>query len=477
MIANSIEPASGRETPQGRRILLVSYHYPPSEATGALRWQQLTILVARRGWQVDAISLHPSKAERTDSRRLTDLPPGTGLFGVTQRTLLIERLDRTLVQVRRWLQPARKALPSTQHGSAAEPPPNISDTHEREWFAGGLSALIRAWNALLSYSREMAWAGVAFQEGLQVGRRNPPDVVISCGPPHAAHAAGRRLARELEAPFVMDLRDPWSLVRGLPADMAHPLWFWLTRRAENRCVSQAALVVANTQGAAELTQRHWPAARVIFAMNGWDEEDIPVTEWPRQFRVVYAGMLYHDRTPRPFFRAAATVIRDLHLAPEDFQIRLIGYVQSHNGVDVRLMARDEGVDDYLSLMPPAPRRQVLEEYAAAALLLSLPQESALTVPSKVFEYMRFPAWVLAQSGPHSATGVALRDSGAYVIDPGQHEETAAALRECVLAFRSGKRPKPLASGGKYSRASEADKLFQILEEFTSTSRPRPSQGA
>ena len=218
-------------------------------------------------------------------------------------------------------------------------------------------------------------------------------------------------------------------------------------------------------------QARWPSANVISVMNGWDEEEIPQAPWPRQFRVVYAGVIYLDRTPRPFFRAAAMVIRAMNLTEDDFQIRLIGYVQAHEGADVGQMAREEGVDRFVQILPAAPRREVLKEYAEAALLLSLPQDSELALPSKVFEYMRFPAWILAQSGPRSATGMVLQDAGAYVIEPMDIETTAAALAACVREFQAGRRPTPIAAGGRYSREAEAEKLFEALDTLAATARP------
>ena len=119
----------------------------------------------------------------------------------------------------------------------------------------------------------------------------------------------------------------------------------------------------------------------------------------------------------------------------------------------------------MKILPHAPRSEILKEYAEAALLLSLPQDSALAVPSKVFEYMRFPSWILAQSGPTTAVGIALKDSAAFVIEPTDIESTAAALAACIREFRAGQRPEPAASDGRYSRASEARKLFEALDSL------------
>jgi hypothetical protein len=227
----------------------------------------------------------------------------------------------------------------------------------------------------------------------------------------------------------------------------------------------------NTPGAAAAMKDRWPAANVISVMNGWDSEEMPEADWSGQFRVVYAGVIYLDRNPRPFFQAARTVIERMGLTPEQFEIRLIGDVNAHEGTDVRQMAREEAVDQFVRMMPAMPRREVLKEYAEAALLLSLPQDSELALPSKVFEYMRFPAWILAQSGPRSATGSVVQDSGGYAIEPTDMDGTVQALTHCITEFKAGRRPAPIAVDGRYSRSSEAEKLFSALHTLSSTGKP------
>jgi len=463
-------PGSTRPVHPRRRLLLVSYHYPPSEETGALRWQRLTAIAARYGWDVDAISLAASSATRSDQRRLDELPPGTGVFGVPRPTLMAERIQRLVLKLWHGMRPeVGKSDPAPTPRSRK----SFLMRHEIRWVTGGPRTLLRAWGAWLTHAQDQAWSKAATSEGLQVGRRHPPDLVISCGPPHMAHMVGRQLAAAFDVPFVMDMRDPWSLVPSVPEDRAHPLWYVLATRAEARCISQAALIVMNTPGAAAAMEAKWPGAWIISVMNGWDEEEIPEAPWPRQFRVVYAGVIYIDRTPRPFFRAAARVVRTMGLTESDFEIRLIGDVRAHDGVDVRQMAAEEGVDRYVRIMPAAPRPMVLSEYAEAALLLSLPQDSELAVPSKVFEYMRFPAWILAQSGAQTATGMVLRDTAAFAIDPADIDSTTAALTAFVRDFHAGRRPEPLAAGGRYSREAEARKLFEALESLLG---PRPAPG-
>src|SRR5829696_1724139 len=88
------------------RLLLLSYHFPPGAAVGALRWQKLAGIAAERGWQLDVITLAPEEAVRPDPRRLAELPAGTRVWGVARRMPWEDRLLQTAL---RWRKSARGA--------------------------------------------------------------------------------------------------------------------------------------------------------------------------------------------------------------------------------------------------------------------------------------------------------------------------------------------------------------------------------
>jgi hypothetical protein len=136
------------------------------------------------------------------------------------------------------------------------------------------------------------------------------------------------------------------------------------------------------------------------------------------------------------------------------------------------MAKEEGVLDYLRMIPVLSRKEVLEEYAEAAVLLSLPQDSHYAVPSKVYEYMRQPCWILAQATPDSATGELLQDSSAFLADQEDPSGMAGFLTRCYQEFRAGKRPSPIAVDTRFSRESQGAVLMKELESLVNGSLAR-----
>src|SRR5262249_13645677 len=111
------------------------------------------------------------------------------------------------------------------------------------------------------------------------------------------------------------------------------------------------------------------------------------------------------------------------------------------------------------------RREAAEFLARASMLLNLPQDSHQAIPSKVFEYMRFPAWLLALEEPGSATDLILRGTAADVALPGDVDRIAGILRTRYRQHREGHVPRPLAAEGRLSRRAQARLLFDAIDEI------------
>jgi hypothetical protein len=65
-----------------RRILLLSYHFPPAETAGALRWQKLATPLAAAGWTLDVVTRDLEEVSNSGRRALVSLPTETRVFVV-----------------------------------------------------------------------------------------------------------------------------------------------------------------------------------------------------------------------------------------------------------------------------------------------------------------------------------------------------------------------------------------------------------
>ncbi len=463
------------------RLLLISYHFPPMESAGAVRWESMVRHAERFGYAVDVVTVLPDWwREGMASPRVDRLPEGTGVTGVSVAALWSEVLEARLHEW--WLrfrsEAHRPRKNSSNSGSSSSPLREGRDPvsqqhslapHECHWFRSRRD-LLRHWWVLQEHRRDLSWAKAAGKVAREIFRPGVHRTLITCGPPHEVHLTGSRLARRVGLPHVMDLRDPWALPVRTPEHLGSPLRWVMARRAEQEAVGHAAMVVANTEPLRKAMIEAHPGtgARFITVMNGWDDdEELPVMapQMPGDpFRVLYTGEVYLDRNPDGFFRASRKVIADLGLAPDSFEIVFIG--PSGSGADkVRTIAAREGIESFVTVRPRVPREEVLREMARATMLLSLGQDSPYAVPSKVFEYLRFAAWNLVLAAPESPTGTLLACTGVDLADPRDETAVGAVLKRRIAEHMAGARASAVGGVGRFARSVQADALFSELSRL------------
>lgn len=453
-----------------QRLLLLSKHYPPSEEAGALRWQKLTALAADHGYAVTVATRRFAELARRDDRRLSELPGSTEILEVGSVATMYDAVDSTIVALRR----AIRGIPAVFADDSPKPATNGTTVRsarqssvsraEAEPALASLAALRRAYHATALRASELAWARAA---GRALDRCQDAVAVVSCGPPHQVHLVAADLAQRRGVPHVVDMRDPWSLVERVPAPFGSRRLWTLAARDEERVLRGASLVVVNTEAHAVELRSTYPsiADRIVAVLNGFDDEAVPPPNPQQAFTVVYAGTVYLDRDPAVLLVPVAELIRRSQLTPHDLRLVFVGDVESGNGVSLADVAASLGIGDFVHVRGRVPRAEAMMVLSTADLNVVLPQDSHLAVPSKVYEYLRFPAWLLALAEPQSATARTLADTGADVVHPSDGEGVMRVIAGRMAERRRSGRPAALAEAAPHlSRSAQADLLFRRIAD-------------
>jgi glycosyltransferase involved in cell wall biosynthesis len=476
------QPPAG--APSRRRLLLVSYHFPPDTSIGARRWAKLAPFVTERGWGLDVIT---RINEGASSAHLESLPGDVRVYGVPSVTGIAERVEyaawrlyRTARPLQPPLEPSRDASTGQRPAvptSTREPRPDTFAREEVRWSLRDPRQLLRAYWIWLDFSRTAQWAARATRLAEEIIEPGVHFAVVTSGPPHMTHESGRALSRRYGLPFIMDMRDPWSLNQRLPERFASPLWLRAAAREERRMVEQASLIVANTEPARSALASTYPEARdrIIAVMNGADDDPIPSSRPNGRFTIGYAGSIYDYRDPRNLFRAAARVIRELGLTPADFGIDFIGrtLTPGHTVPPLHELAAREGIASYVSVGRERPHQQAMEFLADATMLVTFPVWNTIAIPGKTFECVRFDAWLLALAERGSAVDLLLRGTEADVVAPDDIDGIAAVLRKRLAAHARGERPVRIAQDDRFSRRHQARALLDAIARF----QPAQAEGA
>ena len=448
-----------------RRLLVISYHFPPDRAVGAKRWQKFSHFAAERGWGLDVFMRGDVNSAEVAAAR-SSVPCGVRVFAVAEPSLRRERIENA---VWRALKGRRVASPASESDTPVKSPPTprVSSVARSDlrWALHTPRGWMRAYWAALDFARVRAWGDEGVDAAAAIFEHGVHRAVITSGPPFMSHDVGRRLSERYRIPFVMDMRDPWSHVERLAEGIATPAWVRLASRHESRAVERATLIVANTEVARRQLSDSYPARAddILTVTNGADDDLLPPQRRGGRFVIAHAGTLYLDRDPRALFQAAAQVIRKRQLTPEDLTLEFIGDLEAVGGFPIEEVARAEAIRDYVRIGPSRPHREAMAFLASATMLVTMSGSNMAAIPAKTFECVRFPAWLLALSAPESATALLLRGTDADVASPRDVARIAEIIDRRYLEHRAGVMPESIGRDVRFSRAYQAGILLDALE--------------
>jgi hypothetical protein len=435
-----------------KRILLISYHAPPSNEVGALRWAGMAPHLAARGWGVDILALDPAALRSRNVALLGALPPGTRLFGIPDELPAFDRVVDRVVDLRRRVRAGLKVSVPPPAGAEL-----ASDSTRRPLTR---RSVVNAFHAWREYAVGARWARRAAEAGRRIFVPGVHRWVASTAPPQMSHEGGRLLSVWTGLPFLADFRDPWRFSEWVSLG---PAWLRLAERYEVPVVAQTTLTVVNVEPVRRIMQQAYPNARVVTITNGVDEAPIPAPPSGRRFIIGYPGGIYLGRDPAPVFEAVGMMVRELGLRPEQLGLEFMGFFEPHVEARLGQLAAAHGIEPFVAVHPGRPRPEALQFMTTCAVLVALQQGSDLAIPAKLFEYMRYPAWLLVVAGRDSATAQLLAGTTALVHDPADTAGIQAALTARFHEFQSGGRAAPLGNEERFTRRFQASLLLEAME--------------
>lgn len=443
-----------------RKVLLITYEFPPSGGGGVQRWAKMCRYLPDSGWQPVVVCAEPVPRRTRDDSLLADVA-GVEVHRTPHRhsANAIAGLLEPLKRLGRGQRDMRDA-PGSAQGTA--PSATSASSAMRK---APLSTRISRWIAVPDEAAY--WRPVAVREAVRVGREAAVEAVIATGPPFSAMMAGARVARELGVPLVLDQRDGWgtSPVIELPTGLHRRL----SRSQERRVMPAAHVVVATADSIAEEAAA-FGARRTLVIANGFDPSDLPGhapnAEGP--LRLVFMGKVFFGHSdPAPLFTAMALAAKQGGPAAE-IRFEIIGTWP--DGV-VRAAA-EAGVADRVEFTPYMPHHEALARTAQAdvGLLLIADRPGAEgTCPAKLYEYLGMGMPVLLAGPPDGMPARILRETdGGWAVKPSDISGLAQRLAELADAKAAGRTlGEPDADAvGRYSRPKQAARYAELLNEVT-----------
>lgn len=429
-----------------KRVLIISYYWPPSGGAGVQRWLKFVKYLRKFGWEpVLYTPLNPEYPE-TDHSLEKDVPRG------------IEVIRQPIWEP--------YATYKKLQGQKKDEKINAAFLSERKKnrFLENISIWIRG-NFFIPDARKF-WIRPSVSFLTQYLKDHPVEVVISTGPPHSMHLIAMSLARQLRLSWLADFRDPWTDI-DFYKDLRLTSWADNKhRKLELEVLKSADIVTVISHTMASDMQKICPRQYEVIT-NGYDEEDTlddnPVPD--NKFSIAHIGTLVSTRNPVILWEALKILIKEIPGFQEDLEIKLVGKVD----ISVTGTINTMGLAQYIRKIDYLPHDQVIEcqrQSQVLLLIINNTPNAKMILTGKFFEYLASRRPVLCLGPVDGDAAIIMKETNAGLISGFHDLET---MKQNILQYYSSYKAGTLGSANKniekYSREKLTGRLSGILDQL------------
>ena len=378
-----------------KRVLIITYYWPPSGGSGVQRWLKMSKYLPEYGWQPVIYTTENAEYPIIDHSLEKDVAPN------------IEVIRRPITEP----YSAYKKFLGINKDETVKMGFIQEKEKDKNW-KSDLSLWVRG-NFFIPDAR-CGWVKPSVRFLKEYLNEHPVDAIISTGPPHSMHLIALKLKEALGLPWIADFRDPWTEI-----DYYNDLHLtaWADRkhhRLEQEVLTKADKVVTVApDGARRLGRLGNRNVRTIY--NGFDRDDDAQTpvNLSEQFTITYLGVLSKIQNPSNLWQALAELIKEDSGFDKSLRINMIGQIDSA----VVSSINENGLTQHVAYSPYMPHDQVSAVHRSSTLLLLLlmpdsePRAKGL-LTGKLFEYMASGRPILCIGPEDGDAARILRETGA-----------------------------------------------------------------
>ncbi len=455
-----------------RKLLIITYHYPPDSSVGSLRPAKVAKYLAAQGWTPFVLSVDERHCQATDSRRLEDVAGIPVIRTKCWPTVLQLALRARDALQRLWGTRLRSGRRDETRASGGHP----ATLRPRASRPRLLDAVRRGADSIFEFpDKQIGWLIPAVWAAYRLLRRERIGLVLTSSPPRSTALVGLVLSYLRPITLVTDFRDPWfhGLVQN--GDGRTALSDRLGPVLERRILARSAKVITTTEHHRSLLALVHQSTRedALYVMpNGFDADDFGLPDGRNDigqrsstFTVSYLGTFYHGRDPSNFLQAVSELLRDGELPRDGVQINFIGEVRHVEQRPLEEIIREHGLTGQVRVLDSVSHAEALRWMRRSDVLLLYATNQYCSVPAKTFEYLgaRRPMLCLDSAG---ATADLVRAMGAGIAVEGSTvEEIKAALRQLFRERTSGTFVVDPLQAARYERKALVGQLARMLEQL------------
>ncbi len=429
-----------------KKVLIITYYWPPSGGAGVQRW--LKFVKYLREFGIEPIIYTPANPEIPveDPSLASDVPAD------------IEILQQPIWEpyhwYKKWVGVKSSEKINTGFLSESEKPKKTEKIGV--WIRG---------NFFIPDAR-CFWIQPSIRFLTSYLSQNPVDAIISTGPPHSMHRIALGLKKNTGIPWIADFRDPWTNIDFYDQLM---LTAWADRKhhkMELEVIQSADQIITVTDAdARDFLSKG--AKSAIQITNGFDDEFHSEVSLDDHFSLVHIGSIPPARNHKNLWLAIAELVKKEPSFKDHFQLKLIGKtdISVIKSVEENKITQNTQLISYLE---HAKAIQMQQKAQVLLLLINDSKNAKAILTGKFFEYLAARRPILAIGPKEGEVAQILANTKAGLcVDFHDLSGITEALLHFYHQWRAeGQCAIPKAEIETYSRKKLTEKLSIIIHSMT-----------
>ncbi len=435
-----------------KKVLIITYYWPPSGGAGVQRMLKFVKYFSQFGIEPIVITVDEKKAsyQLTDSTLLNDIPKNISII----KTNTFEPFEIYKLITN------KKEIPHS--GFANEPNPGAVQKVMR---------FIRG-NFFIPDPRR-GWNSFAIKAASKIIETEKIEAILTSSPPHSTQLIGLKLKKKYNLPWIADLRDPWTDIYFYDKLFHTTLAKRIDENLEKKVLENADAVLVVSQDIKRIfstKSKKIDANKISVIPNGFDEDDFTkhTINNSEEFSITYTGT-FADMYKIDGFLAAFKRIIDLH-PTIDIKLKFIGLISNNLPEKIEKLA----LQNYVSFQKHIPHKEAVKALQESTmLLLVIPNieknEGILT--GKLFEYLGSGKPILCVGPPKGDAAVIIDECEAgKVFDYDNENEMFNFIEQNIILWKKKLLDNlPNTKVDKYSRKKLTQDLADIIREISDKS--------
>ncbi|MBE9481851.1 MAG: glycosyl transferase family 1, partial [Bacteroidetes bacterium] len=173
-----------------KKVLIITYYWPPSGGAGVQRWLKFVKYLREFGWEPIVYTPENPEAPDIDNSLEKDIPDNL--------TVIKRKIWEPYTAYKKFI--GQEKEQKINAGFLSE--------NKKPKLSENISVWIRG-NFFIPDARKF-WIKPSVKFLTNYLKNNPVDAMISSGPPHSMHMIALGLKQRLGIPWLADFRDPWT---------------------------------------------------------------------------------------------------------------------------------------------------------------------------------------------------------------------------------------------------------------------------